>query len=248
MSHADTKRLFPLIEDEYESVYISGAARVDGYSLRRALIRGAKKHGAKIIKGNAQLSCKNGKINGVIVNGETREASTVVATTGAWMKELVEPLGMNLQVFPQKAQIIHLEMVGQNTKDWPVVMPPNNQYILPFDQNRIIIGATHETKAGFDFRLTTGGVHEILTKALNIAPKLANSTVIKTKVGFRPFTQDSLPIIGRLPGFNNLIIANGLGASGLTTGPYIGTQLAKLVLAEDLNLNLDDYDVANALK
>ena len=244
----ETKALFPPLDDTYQSIHISGAARVDGNSLRNALLSGAKKHGATVVNGHADLSYEGNKITGVIVAGEVITADIVIATSGAWMNELFKPLGVHFDVQPQKAQIVHLELPNTDTSKWPVIMPPNNQYLLTFENSRIIIGATHESDAGFDNRITAGGVHEILSKALEVAPGLAESTIIETKVGFRPFTPGSLPVIGSLPSFDGLLLANGLGATGLTMGPYIGTELAKLALGMELEIDLDDYDVAGAIK
>lgn len=243
----ETKERFPLVDAPYHSIHISGAARVDGSALQQALIRGAKKHGAQFMDGDARLHSYHNEITGITIDNRFVKADCVIAATGAWMRELLLPIGVHLNIFPQKAQIIHLELPNTDTHHWPVVMPPNNQYFLTLHSNRIVIGATHEKKAGFDERITAGGVHEVLSKALHIMPRLANSTLIETRVGFRPFTQNSIPIIGSIPGINNLFIANGLGASGLTTGPFVGRQLAKLALENRLEINLNDYMVSQAM-
>lgn len=249
LSERETEEKFPLLApDIYRSIHVSGAARVHGGSLRNALITGAKKHGASIIKGSAMLLHENSHISGVSVAGEKFLADTVIAATGAWMDELLKPLGINFSVHPQKAQIIHLSLPGGYTDDWPVIMPPNNQYILPVGNGGIIIGATHETKAGFDKRVTAGGIHEVLNKALHVAPHLSEATLVETKVGFRPFTPGSLPVIGPLPNFTGLLLANGLGASGLTAGPFIASQLVNLALGEELLIDLENYDVAGAIR
>lgn len=247
LNEKETQAMFPVLNDKYQSIHISGAARVDGRALRNSLLHAAKKHGAKIINGNARLIRMENRITGVSVEGEVMKAETVIATSGAWMNELFKPLGVYFQAFPQKAQILHLQIPNIDPGKWPVVMPPNNQYLLTFS-DRIVIGATHEREAGFDNRVTAGGVHEVLAKALEVAPGLSESTILETKIGFRPFTPGSLPVVGSLPGFEGLLLANGLGASGLTTGPYLATQLAKLVLEERLDINLEDYDVAGAIK
>ncbi|WP_240620125.1 NAD(P)/FAD-dependent oxidoreductase, partial [Peribacillus acanthi] len=167
---------------------------------------------------------------------------------GAWSKELLEPLGVSFMVTPQKAQIIHLELVGYSTNKWPVVMPPNDQYLLSFDEGRVVIGATHENDVGFDKRVTAGGVFEVLQKALSIAPGLASGTLLETRVGFRPFTPGFLPVIGELPNMKGILVANGLGASGLTCGPYVGAELAKIALGQPTDINLEDYDVHAAIQ
>lgn len=249
LNEEETKDKFPLVDEGYRSIHIGGGARVDGNALRHSLIRAAEKHGATFVKGNAKLLNENNKVIGVTVNDETIKAHETIATTGAWMNELFEPLKIAFQAYPQKAQIIHLSYQGdQKTDNWPVIMPPNNQYILPSENNRIIIGATHETAAGFDLQVTAGGVHEVLDKALQIAPPLSSCTLLETKVGFRPFTPGSLPVIGRLPHESGLILGNGLGASGLTMGPFVGKILASLALDETVDIDLSQYDVAHAIQ
>ncbi|MFD6442855.1 FAD-dependent oxidoreductase, partial [Peribacillus sp. NPDC060186] len=44
-----------------------------------------------------------------------------------------------------------------------------------------------------------------------------------------------------------IIVANGLGASGLTMGPYIGSQLANLALDREIDIDLEKYNVKGAL-
>ncbi|MCC2251827.1 MAG: NAD(P)/FAD-dependent oxidoreductase [Bacillota bacterium] len=242
-----TTELFPLLNGNYKSVYVSGAARVDGRKLRDALLRAAEKHGAILIKGNAALTYKDNTINGVHVNSQTIPADTVIAATGAWMTELLSPLGVHFQVDEQRAQILHVQLPTGDASNWPVVKPPNNQYMLTFPDNRIVLGATHEDNVGFDHRVTAGGMHEILTKAMEVAPGLEATTILEARVGFRPVTPGFLPVIGPLPGFHGLLLANGLGSTGLTMGPFIGLQLSKLVMKEEVDIHLCDYPVEKAI-
>ncbi|WP_269411940.1 NAD(P)/FAD-dependent oxidoreductase [Lentibacillus daqui] len=243
-----THALFPLLADGYRSVHVSGAARVNGRQLRNALLNGAIKHGAIIRHGDAQLIHEGKHVTGVMVNRKTIYAGTVIAANGVWMSELLEPLGVKFAVTSQKAQIMHFQVPDFTTAGRPVVMPPNDQYLVPLDNNRIIAGATHENEAGFDYRITAGGINEILTKALDVSPGLTNATVLETRIGFRPFTPGFLPVIGPLPGYQGIILANGLGASGLTMGPFIGTELAKMALGKTLLIDTDDYPVSGAIK
>ncbi|QBP42401.1 NAD(P)/FAD-dependent oxidoreductase [Paenisporosarcina antarctica] len=243
----ETSILFPPISEKYASVYVSGAARVNGRALRQALVNAAKKHGATFVYGSAEIEHSNKTVTGVRVNQESYAADCVIVTAGAWADELLTPLGLNIQLTAQKAQIVHLRLEDVKTGDWPVVMPPNDQYILTFDNGQVVIGATHEDNKNFDLRVTAGGLHEVLDKALSVAPGLTDSTFVETRVGFRPFTPNFLPIIGEVPGYKGLLLANGLGASGLTVGPFLGTQLAKFALGEAIAIDLSLYDVGAAI-
>jgi D-amino-acid dehydrogenase len=205
------------------------------------------KHGVTFLKGKASLIPQDHRVVGMKLDDTTFFADQVIVTAGAWAKELLQPLGVHFLVKPQKAQIIHLELSETDTSQWPVVIPPKNHYILTFENGRVVVGSTHENESGFDRRMTAGGIHEILNKALEVAPGLSESTYLETRVGFRPFTPGFLPVIGALPDFEGIYVANGLGASGLTSGPYLGAELAKLVLGKQTEIDISSYDVAGAL-
>ncbi|MBT2282667.1 FAD-binding oxidoreductase [Paenibacillus polymyxa] len=244
-----TRERFPLLEERYQSVHISGAARIDGRALRDALIRSAQRNGAEVIHGDAKIKFEADRVIGVSVNDRSFLADEVVVCAGAWANELLKPLGIHFKVHYQKAQIMHLHVTdGEDTGRWPVIMPPSDQYLLAFDQQKIVIGATHENDVeGYDTRVTAGGMQEVLNKGLELAPGLANSIFQEVRVGFRPFTPGFLPVMGAVPGWQGLITANGLGASGLTMGPFIGSQLAKLALGMELDIDIEPYTVGKAM-
>ena len=244
----ETKAKFPYAGDRYGSLYVSGAARVDGSAIRDALIRSAKRLGAKVIQGDAKLLMEAGQAAGVEVNGESLAADRIISAGGAWAAELFKPLGLQLKVVPQKAQILHLQDGAAGTGDWPVAMVPFGQYIVPFENGRIVAGATHENNVGFDDKLTAGGIFHILEKTLDVAPGLAAAEFKGAATGFRPSTLSALPFIGQVPGQGKLFAANALGASGLTAGPYLGMQLAKLASGEIPDLDISLYAIEEAFE
>lgn len=250
LGEQQTQELFPLLGEGYHALHISGAARVDGRALRDALIRSAQRKGAVLIHGDASLAFESGRVTGAVVNGSSIAADEVVVCAGAWASQLLEPLGVRFKVSFQKAQIMHVKLQeDQDTGSWPVVMPPSDQYLLAFDKQRIVIGTTHEDDVdGYDTRVTAGGMLEVLNKGLALAPGLVDSTFQEVRVGFRPFTPGFLPVIGKVPGWDGLMTANGLGSSGLTAGPFMGSQLAKLALGLPLDIDLCDYDVGQAVE
>lgn len=247
LSPEETRALFPPLSSEYGSVHVSGGARVNGKAIRQALIRAAEKNGAVFYRSHASLIHEGNRVIGAETNESRLLADKVIVTAGAWGGELFRPLGLSLNITSQRAQIAHVEIPGEDTSAWPVVMPPTPQYMLAFENGRIVVGATHDDGVGFDHRVTAGGLHEIFDKALQIAPGLADSTMLEAKAGFRPFTPGFLPVFGEVPGFEGVLMANGLGASGLTVGPYLGAELARMALGEKTELDPADYDVSEAI-
>ena len=242
LSAAQTRALFPPLREGSASVLVTGGARVDGRRLNAALLRAATKCGAKIEAGTAELRIINGHVIGVRVGNALLEADVVVLAAGAWAPELLESYGVTLPVAPMRGQIVHLHLPGVDTQNWPVVLPPGEHYLLAFEESRVVVGATREAGAGFDYRVTAAGQAAVLLEALRVAPGLAAATVLETRVGFRPASTDGLPLLGFVHGIEGLVVGNGLGAVGLTIGPFAGKVLADVILGRDMALDLTDFD------
>ena len=243
LSDDEARALFPALGACLGAIHTSDAARVDGRLLCDAMRRGAARHGARIVTGSAEAIRELSDGVELTVNGETLTAGAAILASGAWSGTLAETLGLRLPVFPQRGQILHLRLPGRETARWPIVVGFHSHYLLTFPQDRVVAGATRESDAGYDVRITAGGVREALDEALRVAPGLADATLDEVRVGLRPASPDGLPLLGRIPGHEHLYVATGHGASGLQLGPYSGALVADLALGQSsapgLGVDLD---------
>lgn len=243
LNQTETQAQFPFLNATHYSLYISGAARVDGRLLRKALLNAASNYDCSFIEGKASLIHNENTVTGIQVNGEDILADTVIAANGVWMNDLLAPLNIPITFAMRKGQLIHLHHEASANDTLPIVMALKNQYIIPFDDGKIVVGSTSEHPDHLDTRVTAAGLQTTLNLALDTAPGLENSEFVEARTGFRPYTSDFLPVFGEVPNINGLLLANGLGASGLTTGPFIGRQLAKIVLNEEPDIDITNYAV-----
>jgi D-amino-acid dehydrogenase len=182
-------------------------------------------------------------VAGVAVGGELVEGDAVVAATGAWTASFLQEAGVTVHVQAKRGQIMRLSLGPADTSRWSVVLPgASGHYLLAFDDSRVVAGATRETGSGFDYRVTPAGLAEILAQALAVAPGLASAAYLETRVGFRPMGPDPRPLLGPVPGIKGLVVATGLGASGLTIGPYGGAVAARVALGLPAPIDLAPYD------
>lgn len=223
---------FPVLRDDLGGVSASGPGRVDGRALASALVEAARNDGANVQTGAASLRTDGTRVTGVDIGDEFVEADAVIAAAGAWTPALCAPLGLDVPVAPVRGQVVHVDLPGADTAAWPVIRAGDTHYLLGFPGGRVVSGSTHEPEAGFDFRATAGGAHHLLADALDIAPGLADGTLVEVRVGFRPVSNDGLPVLGHADGIEGLVVATGLGASGLTFGPCMGSVAAELVRGE----------------
>ena len=75
-----------------------------------------------------------------------------------------------------------------------------------------------------------------------MAPGLAAGTHLETRVGLRPAA--ARPLLGALPGLAGLVVATGLGATGLTMGPLAGAVAAQVALGIEPDPDLAPFSPA----
>jgi glycine oxidase ThiO len=226
----EAKALFPPLADVRGAIHCGRGARVDARWLAAALMRAAERRGLEVRHAAAdELIAERGAVAGVRVAGERVACGHAVVAAGAWSKELGRPLGIDIPVEPQRGQIIHLGLPGVDTSAWPIVLAFRGHYMVPWDDSRVVVGATRETGSGFLPHTTAAGVAEVLAEALRVAPGLAGAEIREIRVGLRPASRDGLPILGPVPAIANLLLATGHGSVGLQLGPYSGKVVAGMI-------------------
>jgi D-amino-acid dehydrogenase len=145
---------------------------------------------------------------------------------------------VEIPVFPRRGQIVHAALDGVDTASWPIVLPRSGPYLLGFPGSRLVVGATMED-AGFSPYVTIGGIHEVLAAGLRVAPGLDGARVVETRVGLRPVHAAGTALIERLT--ERVVVATGLGAYGLTAGPFTGEIAAALALGETPPIDIHPY-------
>lgn len=233
---ANLRELFPPVAPDMTGLFITGGGRVDGRTLRDAVLTGTKAYGAGLVADTARtITAGPSGTWSVRTTSAVEDFDAIVIAGGARSSEILERLGHTVAITAQRGQLMHLSLHGTNTSPWPTIHPLDHHYITPFDGGRVVVGATREDGVGFDVRATAAGQKQVLDDALRIAPGLAEATILETRVGVRPMSTrpGGLPYAGEVPGAPGLWLASGFGAGGLTMGPLIGDGLAAAILGHE---------------
>ena len=241
LTSAQARELLPTLGDVYAAAHLSGAARVDGATLREALTTAAEQLGARVVRGKATIVLEGDKAVAIQISDVRIAVDAVIVANGAWINEAISPTGYSLPIAPQKGQIIHIEMPDTDTSQWPILDWNGSQYQLSFGPNRVVCGATREFNSGYDTRVTPAGVKEILDEQLRLTPGIANGTIAEVRVGLRPYSDDGVPFIGAVPGYSNIIVGCGHGPSGLQLGPYSGLLTAELAQGNQSPIDITSF-------
>lgn len=260
---ATAAEAFPPLADVERAMRFTNAARVDGKRFTEGVRRAARRTGLATFDGTVEeILLEDGAVSGVMVDAhggvsrqqqrtaggsERIDADRVVVAGGAWSGEFGEDLGLDLPVEPIRGQIVHLDTgrtdaaPGDASDEWPIVGGYRDNYIVPWADGRVVVGATREEGVGFDPRVTAGGVDEVLGAGLRLAPGLADATLEEVRVGLRPGSPDGLPMVGEVPGVEGAYVATGHGPTGLTLGPYSGKVISDLVRGETPEVDLSAF-------
>lgn len=224
---------FPLLADASAVLLQPVARRVDGRLMTTALARGLRSRGVQTVDADVSaLLLENNQALGVrTAGGDDLTAGAVLIAGGAWSDAFGAQLNARIPVAPQRGQIIHLRLPGQDSSSWSILSGFSGHYQVPWPDSRVVVGATRETGSGYVPHATVDGVQEVLREALRLAPGLRNAAVHEIRVGLRPYTVDHLPLLGPIPRVSGVYLATGHGPTGLTLGPYS----AKLVVEQALD-------------
>lgn len=241
----EAKALFPPLAEVKGAIHCGRGARVDGRLLAAALLRAGERRGLEIRHAAVdELIREQGAVTGIRVAGERFACGYAVAAAGAWTRELCRRSDIDIPVEPQRGQIIHLRLPGVDARAWPIVLAFRGHYMVPWEDGRLVVGATRETGSGFQPHGTAAGVVAVLAEALRVAPGLAQAEIREIRVGLRPASPDGLPILGAVPGIERLLLATGHGSVGLQLGPYSGKVVAGLIVRGEAETDIEPFSLA----
>ena len=239
LDQAAASSLFPGLEGFERLLYASGGARVDGQLLVSRLLDASQ---VKVVKKEVSLKHLS---SGYQIDNHVFDQ--VILSTGAWLGHILEPLGYEVDVRPQKGQLRDYQ-VDLDMAIYPVVMPEGEWDLIPFPGGKLSLGATHENDMGFDLTVDKSLLQQMAEAASPFYPSLKDAISSGERVGIRAYTSDFSPFFGQVPNLSGVYTASGLGSSGLTTGPIIGYHLAQMVQGSSGVLNPADYPTERYIK
>ena len=213
-------------------------AQVRNPKMVTALAKGAAKFGATFQLGNPVTGFlrENGRVTGVVVNGETLYADAFVIANGCWAGELTTQLDAPMEIGPAKGQIVLVEAMPSPFQH---IVDGLGIYIVPRADGKILLGATVEF-VGYDKSTTVEGTKQMIDAGIAIAPQLAHSTFVQTWAGLRPYTRKG-PLLGYLPGCDNVVLASGHFKNGILLAPITGQLIAELLTSGKPSLALEPF-------
>jgi sarcosine oxidase subunit beta len=176
-------------------------------------------------------------------------AAAVVIAAGAWCARLGAMIDLDIPIVPVRGQmwatppvppaIFQTISSAESAHDWhrdhggeppdltirDGVRVTRHVYGRQRRNGEIIFGGDREL-VGETTIPDPAGIEVNRRHAAEVLPFLADLPIARTWAGLMPFSLDGKPLIGRLPGRDDLWIVSGLASSGFGRGPMAGKLLA----------------------
>ena len=237
-------------------------AQIDSRRYVRAFAQAAQRHGATVHEGTAAraIEVDGSRITRVHSDLGPISAGQVVLAAGAWSPAIGRQLGLELPIHPMRLQIVQTEPMRPRldrllygpaaVKQYAIFKELDSFTPEPFEtevERRLglaLLESACQTAdgsyllgiamdyPGFDWKPDLAGVALVTDGMLAALPELRDARFAKAWAGVLPFTSDALPLIGRVPGHDDLVIAAG-HVFGNAGGPTTGRLVADTICGGD---------------
>ena len=217
------------------AMYSNADGNVNPMRLVDQYMRSSKKNGVTYELYNPVTGIEK-KQGSFIVTTEnaTFSCKKLVLSAGIWTKQLGKMLGITVPVKPVKGQIIITEPLAPLLKLTLSTMRQTSN-------GEVLIGISKEY-AGVDRRSTLDVMIETANMGIKVVPALARAKIVRSFAGLRVMPEDDFPILGMVPGIENLYIA--VMHSGITLSPLVGTLMTELIRSGETSIPIERFSIA----
>jgi sarcosine oxidase, subunit beta len=174
-----------------------------------------------------------GRITHAHVRGERIAVGHVVNAAGAWAAQIAALADVPLPVTPSRRQIACTEPLKTLDDSFPMTIWARDAFHLRVRDHRALLNFPIATLRDDPFALD---VHEPLIEqvwaiARERVPAMRTTTLAPEShwVGLYEMSPDKTVILGRAPGCENLILANGSSGHGVMHSPILGQLVSELI-------------------
>lgn len=225
--------------------YTSNDGHANPTITTQSYARAAEREGATVQEGEVvvRLLTEGDRVVGVETKSGKIFADHVILATGAWTRDLLLPLGVDLPL-----EAIGLQMILTKTMP-PLLKQVVGAYNRPLSLKQLREG-NYLIGGGWpgDIDLVSGkgkvrdeNVKGSYQTAADILPELNKTTVERSWIGVEAFCVDEVPIIGPVPGFAGVTVAAGFTGHGFALSPITGQLVSELVLDGKPSISLDAF-------
>ncbi|HYM69383.1 MAG TPA: FAD-binding oxidoreductase, partial [bacterium] len=168
------------------------------------------------------------------------EGDRFLIAAGAWSGVLSRRAGFPLPIQAAKGYSVTIESTQGSGVALPLYLGEAKVACSPF-VGAFRVGGTLEL-SGLNSNLDARRLTAVRRGVERYLPGCATGKGEVEWVGARSFAPDGLPVIGRIPGYDNLYVATGHGMLGVTLAPATAVAISELMRLGETTADLSPFD------
>ena len=255
------KKDYPIINTEeiLGGILMPGDGAADPSGVTYMLAKAAKREGAQIFEQSPvdEILTKNGKIEGVKVDGQKIECEYIVLASGMWSRQIGEKVGVSIPLYPAEHFYIITEPIENLSKTLPTIRDFDNRTYIKEDAGKLLVGIfeansipafkkTNRVPEDFsfgEFQENFEHFEPYLNAAVKRFPVLETAGIRKFFSGPESFTPDTNTLLGEVPEIKNFFVCCGLNSIGIGSGGGVGKVTAEWLITGHINEDIFSYDI-----
>ncbi|MEG3895356.1 MULTISPECIES: FAD-dependent oxidoreductase [unclassified Microcoleus] len=206
------------------AIYSPQDRQVDPTALTLALVDAAERNGA-IFKFGVAVEAA--------AIAASLEFDRLIVAAGLGSAALSASLNQFVDIRPVLGQALHLRSANPlGNPDFRPVITCDDVHIVPLENQEYWVGATVEfSENGGEIQANADMLGQVMARAIALCPALAEATIIRKWSGLRPRPEKRpAPIIDRLSGAGNILIASGHYRNGVLLAPATARTIREMIL------------------
>lgn len=197
--------------------------------------------GGRFVSGDVTgFELQNGRAVAALTSAGRIPADQFLLTTGAWSGKLAKQLGIRVPLESERGY--HVEFTDPSVTLKSPIMVAAGKFVASSMNGRLRCAGIVEF-GGLDAAPSRPPFALLKRQMARLFPDLTCSDTVEW-MGHRPATADSIPVIGRTPGAENVYAGYGHHHIGLSGGPKTGRWLAQMITGQPVNTDLSAFSPA----
>jgi glycine/D-amino acid oxidase-like deaminating enzyme len=180
-------------------------------------------------------------VHAIVTRRDEISTPTVICAAGIWSTDIAKLVGLDLPVKPRKGHILvtartpgfikhpllegaYVSTVQSAADDLQVAFVAE---MTGF--GTMLLGSSRQF-VGDDRSVSMGVMQAIASRASRFLPRLANTQVIRSYAGLRPWSPDHLPLIGPVQSVPGFYLATGHEGAGIGLAPVTGKLISDWIV------------------
>ncbi len=231
------RRVLPNTELTVDDIVAATYCAKDGVSDPAGVTEGYRKNalrlGASIVTDQevVAVDVERGRVTGVRTKTDHFGARTVVNAAGPYAAAIGKMAGVDIPVVPLRRFIWTTRPFAAAPSRWTLIIDFSTGFYFHRESGGVLFGmGNREEPPTFDISVDWEFFDKVMEEAIHRFPPLADAAIKNAWAGSYETSPDAHPILGRTPGLDGFILANGFSGHGFQHAPAVGELIAEEIL------------------